>query len=323
MQKELGWICLHRSLLEWEWYSDISTTRLWIHCLLKASHKDLIYKNIEVPRGSFCTTLPKLQSETKISARTLRTCLAKLILTGNIENKATNKYRLISIVNFEKFQFLEQNKPKRQQATDRQTTDKLTGNRQTNQQANNQQIKGQYEDSQQATDRQTDRQLTDKLTGNRQTAIYIDKQQDKQIRSIEKEIIKEKETILGSLIPIEDMVNSWNDLIQKTLAPKSRGVILSTPRRQKLTARWNNELHKNYQNWLAYLQQIVTTPFLMGDNNQGWAVSFDWAINPSNFAKVMEGRYGRTLKKELTREEKIQQMQANLQEEITCKLLNS
>ena len=119
------------------------------------------------------------------------------------------------------------------------------------------------------------------------------------------------------------MVNSWNDLIQKILAPKSRGVILSTPRRQKLTARWNNELHKNYQNWLAYLEQIVTTPFLMGDNTQGWAVNFDWAINPSNFAKVMEGRYGRTLKKELTREEKIQQMQANLQEEITCKLLNS
>ncbi len=301
MQKELGWICLHRALLQWELYCDISTTRLWIHCLLKASHKNLVWRDIEVPRGSFCTTLPKLESETKLSTQTLRTCLSKLISTGNIQDKATNKCRLISIVNFEKYQLFESAQKVNQQA-----------DQQADQQANNQQTKGLIAECQQA-DQQADQQ----------TAIYMYKQQDKQISIIEKEIIKEKETILGSLIPLEDMVNSWNDLIQKILAPKSRGVILSTPRRQKLTARWNNELHKNYQNWLAYLQQIVTTPFLMGDNAQGWAVSFDWAINPSNFAKVMEGRYGRTLKKELTRDEKIQQMQANLQEEITCKLLNS
>jgi hypothetical protein len=35
-----GWIKIHRSILEWEWYEDTNTFRLFMHLILKANHKD-------------------------------------------------------------------------------------------------------------------------------------------------------------------------------------------------------------------------------------------------------------------------------------------
>ena len=39
-----NYIKLSRGLLDWEWYTDINTTRLFIHMLLKANWKDGNFK---------------------------------------------------------------------------------------------------------------------------------------------------------------------------------------------------------------------------------------------------------------------------------------
>ena len=38
-----GWIKIHRQILEWEWYSDTNTFRVFLHLLLKANHKEKKY----------------------------------------------------------------------------------------------------------------------------------------------------------------------------------------------------------------------------------------------------------------------------------------
>ena len=38
-----GWVKLHRKFLEWEWYDKSETVHLFLHCLLKANHKDKSY----------------------------------------------------------------------------------------------------------------------------------------------------------------------------------------------------------------------------------------------------------------------------------------
>lgn len=35
-----GWISLYRKILNWEWYSDANTFRLFIHLLLQANHEE-------------------------------------------------------------------------------------------------------------------------------------------------------------------------------------------------------------------------------------------------------------------------------------------
>ena len=42
----IGWIKIHREILNWEWYDDINTTRLYVHIQLKASFKDSKWKGI-------------------------------------------------------------------------------------------------------------------------------------------------------------------------------------------------------------------------------------------------------------------------------------
>jgi hypothetical protein len=37
---------------------------------------------------------------------------------------------------------------------------------------------------------------------------------------------------------------------------------------------------------------INSLPFCRGDNDRGWRANFDWAMKPSNIAKVLEGNYG-------------------------------
>lgn len=42
---------------------------------------------------------------------------------------------------------------------------------------------------------------------------------------------------------------------------------------------------------LQAIENIKYSPFLQGNNNKGWTISFDWFIKPDNFPKVLEGNY--------------------------------
>ena len=106
-----GWICLHRKLLKWEWYDDINTSRLFLHCLLRANHAPGKWHGIDIPAGSFISGRKVLSKETKLSERNIRTCLAHLISTNDLTVKATNRYSLITVVNWASYQDKELNRP--------------------------------------------------------------------------------------------------------------------------------------------------------------------------------------------------------------------
>ena len=70
-----GWIKLHRALMDWEWYDDIITRGIFIHCLLRANHTDANWRGMELKRGQFVTSLKHLADENGVSVQTLRTHL--------------------------------------------------------------------------------------------------------------------------------------------------------------------------------------------------------------------------------------------------------
>ena len=88
-----GFIKIDRGILDWEWYSDINTTRLFIHLILKANWKDGRFQGQEIKRGSFVTSYLKLAEETELTVNQVRTSLNKLKSTGEITVKSQSNHR--------------------------------------------------------------------------------------------------------------------------------------------------------------------------------------------------------------------------------------
>ncbi len=99
-----GWIKLHRALIDWEWYTDHNTCRLFIHCLLRANHSDTKWRGQELKRGQFLTSLESLSSETGLSISQIRTGFKKLKSTNEIASLSQARSRIITVVHYNSYQ---------------------------------------------------------------------------------------------------------------------------------------------------------------------------------------------------------------------------
>lgn len=117
------YIKLNRSILEWEWYRNINTCRLFIHMLLKANWKDGKFEGMEVPRGSFISSYPRLADECGLTVNELRTALKHLVSTGEITVKPHSKYSVFTVKNYSLYQEFNSQATGDSQSDNRQCTD--------------------------------------------------------------------------------------------------------------------------------------------------------------------------------------------------------
>lgn len=122
-----GWIKLHRQLLEWEWYDDPNTFRVFIHLCLKANHVEKKWKGIDIKKGQIVSGQDKIASELGISRQNVRTALSNLQLTNDITINSGTKGTVIQLVNYSKYQSL----------TSKLTNDQPTDQPQINQRSTN------------------------------------------------------------------------------------------------------------------------------------------------------------------------------------------
>ena len=99
-----GWIKLYRQLREWKWYSDINTTRVFIHLLLTVNHKDRFCDGIFVKRGQRVASFATLSDETNLTVSEVRTALEHLLSTGEITKQITNRKTVITVEKYSFFQ---------------------------------------------------------------------------------------------------------------------------------------------------------------------------------------------------------------------------
>jgi len=126
-----GWIKLHRKILNWEWWDDHETFKLFVYLLLTANHTDRTYRGQVVKRGQIRTSREKMATATGMTNRKIRTALSNLIATKDIEIKATNRFSLISICSYDSYQsFVIENGQLFDQPND-QPNDQQTANHQT------------------------------------------------------------------------------------------------------------------------------------------------------------------------------------------------
>lgn len=120
-----GWIKVFRSLKQWEWYNDSAVFHLFIHLLLSANHQDGYWRGTFVKKSQLITGRKALSLETGISERTIRTSLKKLESTGELTIKTTNKYSIITICNYRKYQ-------ERESTIDQQNVQQIANKRPAN-----------------------------------------------------------------------------------------------------------------------------------------------------------------------------------------------
>lgn len=128
----IGWICLHRKLLEWEWYSDTNVFRVFVHCLLKANWEPKTWQGIEIKRGQFVSSLNNISTELGLTLQQTRTAFDKLKSTNEVTIKTTNKYSLISITCYETYQDANKQITNEQQTNNTQDNKPITTTKQYN-----------------------------------------------------------------------------------------------------------------------------------------------------------------------------------------------
>jgi biotin operon repressor len=135
-----SFVTLDRKILEWEWYTDSNTMRLFIHCLIKANWKEKEWMGTTIKRGSFITSGDKLSDQLNLSRKQIITSLKKLKQTGEIITKGHNKYTLVTIIKYDDYQKI--NKEEGQQRDNKGTTKAQQRDTTNNNNNNNNTTKG-------------------------------------------------------------------------------------------------------------------------------------------------------------------------------------
>ena len=111
MQIQYGdsdYIKLYRKMLNWEWYTDVNTKVLFLHCLLRANWKAGEWKGIHYERGQFITSIHSLAIESGLTDKMVRTALDHLISSGELASKRQARgpvqSRIITVLHYDDYQ---------------------------------------------------------------------------------------------------------------------------------------------------------------------------------------------------------------------------
>jgi hypothetical protein len=129
-----GWIKLHRKSLKKGWLRNHVLWALWTYLLLKASHREhtVIIGNQEIhlKPGQLVFGRRKAAKDLGIGEQQTRTRLGFLKTAGNLTIKTTNKFSIITIVNWDTYQGEDQenNQQNNQRVTTKQPHTRMVKN---------------------------------------------------------------------------------------------------------------------------------------------------------------------------------------------------
>ncbi len=100
----IGWVKLHRKLINWEWYNDANTMRVFIHLLLKANRKKGSFRGVSIDVGEVYTTERNLASELGMTRGQIRHALSNLKTTQDTTTKPTARGTVLQVINYKLYQ---------------------------------------------------------------------------------------------------------------------------------------------------------------------------------------------------------------------------
>ena len=99
-----GYIKLHRKLLNWGWYKDQNTKAVFLHLLLTANYAESEYMGVKIHPGQTVIGRKSLAKTLGMSEKNIRTALNHLKSTNEVAIETTNRFSIVTIVNWEFYQ---------------------------------------------------------------------------------------------------------------------------------------------------------------------------------------------------------------------------
>lgn len=127
MKDNRTYIKLFRTVLDWGWYGDTNTFRVFMHILLRANYEPSEYRGHIIGAGECVFGYNAWAKALGLSVRNVRTAIEHLKSTNEITIKTTNKFSIIHVVKWEFWQIEEgkaTSKSTSKPTNDRQATDK-------------------------------------------------------------------------------------------------------------------------------------------------------------------------------------------------------
>ena len=113
-----------------DWLKNQDLWTVWSYCLMKASHKKrtvrIGFQKINIEPGQFVFGRKRASEELNLSEWKIRRCIDSLRKSGNVAIKTTNKFSVITIINWELYQGDDNNKNEenRQQTANKPPTNR-------------------------------------------------------------------------------------------------------------------------------------------------------------------------------------------------------
>ncbi len=99
-----GFVKFNRKIIDWGWYTDVNTFKLFFHLILCANYTDGTFLGVKVLRGQIATSISRLAKETGLTVNEARTAKKHLESTGEITSESHGKFSVISIPNYDLYQ---------------------------------------------------------------------------------------------------------------------------------------------------------------------------------------------------------------------------
>lgn len=109
------------------------------------------------------------------------------------------------------------------------------------------------------------------------------------VKHMETETETETETINEDIINYNGILENFH-LYCDRMSKVSK---LSDQRKRHISARFKEF---DYNTIIEVIKRAGKSDFLCGVNQKAWKADFDWIFNPTNFLKIMEGKYDNKLK---------------------------
>lgn len=100
----IGWVKLQREFCDWRYYKDTNVKIVFLHLLINCAFSETGAYGYVLSRGQYLTTVKRLSDELNISQQNVRTALKKLQKSETITLKSTNKFTIITLVNYNAYQ---------------------------------------------------------------------------------------------------------------------------------------------------------------------------------------------------------------------------
>lgn len=118
MAEKTSYIKIDRNITRWRWWKCQNTLVVFIWLLLNANVKDHGFEKEIIHRGQIATSVKTIEKQCYLSTMQVRVALEHLKSTGEITIKSTNRYQVITIVNYNLYQDVPTNKTTNKQQTD-------------------------------------------------------------------------------------------------------------------------------------------------------------------------------------------------------------